>query len=92
VLNRRKLGFPVPIRPWLRAELHDWARGIVNDSGTAEFLDRGSVHRMLDEHRAGSRDHSRRIWAVLVFMLWHGIFVEQRIVPKVPEPQYPVRV
>ncbi|MGH3898305.1 MAG: asparagine synthase (glutamine-hydrolyzing) [Pseudonocardiaceae bacterium] len=92
VLNRRKLGFPVPIRPWLRAELHDWARGIVNDSGTADILDLQEVRRMLDEHRAGPLDHSRRIWAVLVFMLWHGIFVEQRIVPKVPEPHYPVQI
>jgi asparagine synthase (glutamine-hydrolysing) len=29
---------------------------------------------------------------VLVFMLWHGIFVEQRITPAVPEPRYPVQV
>ncbi|MDQ3761057.1 MAG: asparagine synthase (glutamine-hydrolyzing) [Actinomycetota bacterium] len=92
VLNRHKLGFPVPIRHWLRKDLHDWARGIVDDSGTAEFLDLGAVHRMLDEHRAGPRDHSRRIWAVLVFMLWHGIFIEQRIHPQVPEPHYPVQV
>ncbi len=92
VLNRRKLGFPVPIRHWLRNDLHDWARGIVDDSGTAEFLDLAAVHRMLDEHRAGPRDHSRRIWAVLVFMLWHGIFVERRITPAVPEPRYPVQV
>jgi asparagine synthase (glutamine-hydrolysing) len=92
VLNRRKLGFPVPIRHWLREDLHGWARGIVDDSGTSEFLDLAAVHRMLDEHRKGSLDHSRRIWAVLVFMLWHGIFVEQRIVPKVPEPHYPVQV
>jgi asparagine synthase (glutamine-hydrolysing) len=27
---------------------------------------------------------------VLIFMLWHGIFIEQRIVPVVPEPRYPV--
>ncbi|MGH3694347.1 MAG: asparagine synthase (glutamine-hydrolyzing) [Pseudonocardiaceae bacterium] len=92
VLHRPKLGFPVPIRHWLQAELHDWARGIVDDSGTAEFLDLAVVHRMLDEHRSGPRDHSRRIWAVLVFMLWHGIFVEQRISPAVPEPRYPVQV
>ncbi len=92
VLNRPKLGFPVPIRHWLQKELHDWARGIVDDSGTAEFLDLAVVHRMLDEHRSGPRDHSRRIWAVLVFMLWHGIFVEQRITPAVPEPRYPVQV
>jgi asparagine synthase (glutamine-hydrolysing) len=92
VLNRPKLGFPVPIRHWLRKDLHDWARGIVEDSATAEFLDIAAVHRMLDEHRAGPRDYSRRIWAVLVFMLWHGIFVEQRISPAVPEPRYPVQV
>ena len=92
VLNRPKLGFPVPIRHWLRKDLHDWARCIVDDSGTAEFLDLPAVHRMLDEHRAGPRDYSRRIWAVLMFMLWHGIFVEQRIVPAVPEPRYPVQV
>ncbi len=92
VLNRRKLGFPVPIRHWLREDLHDWARGIVEESGTTEFLDLRAVHRMLDEHHAGPRDHSRRIWAVLVFMLWHGIFVEERINPTVPEPHYPVQV
>ena len=92
VLNRSKLGFPVPIRHWLRDDLHDWARSIVDGSGTAELLDLTAVHRMLDEHRAGPRDHSRRIWAVLVFMLWHGIFVEQRITPVVPEPRYPVQV
>ncbi|HET9256212.1 MAG TPA: asparagine synthase (glutamine-hydrolyzing) [Pseudonocardiaceae bacterium] len=92
VLNRAKLGFPVPIRHWLRQDLHDWARGIVSESGTAEFLDLAAVHRMLDEHRSGPRDHSRRIWAVLIFMLWHGIFVEQRISPAVPEPRYPVQV
>jgi asparagine synthase (glutamine-hydrolysing) len=92
VLDRRKLGFPVPIRHWLRDELYDWARQIIASSGTDEFLDTGGVLRMLDEHRAGPLDHSRRIWALLVFMLWHGIFVEGTVTPEIPEPQYPVRV
>ncbi|MGH3977715.1 MAG: asparagine synthase (glutamine-hydrolyzing) [Pseudonocardiaceae bacterium] len=92
VLHRRKLGFPVPIRHWLRDELHGWAREIITASGTAEFLDTGAVLGLLDEHRTGPLDHSRRIWALLVFMLWHGIFVEQRIVPQVPAPHYPVQV
>ncbi|MPY78730.1 MAG: asparagine synthase (glutamine-hydrolyzing) [Actinophytocola sp.] len=92
VLNRRKLGFPVPIRLWLRDEMYDWARGIINDSRTEEFLDKQAVLRLLDEHKAGTLDHSRRIWALLMFMLWHGIFIEGRIKPDVPEPQYPVRL
>ena len=92
VLNRRKLGFPVPIRHWLRDELYEWAAGIIRDSQTDHLLDLEAVRKMLDEHRAGPFDHSRRIWTLLVFMLWHGITVEGRIRPEIPEPQYPVEL
>ncbi len=85
VLHRRKLGFPVPIRHWLRAEMYDWARAVVADSGAGHLIDLTAVGRMLDAHRTGPVDHSRRLWAVLVFLLWHGIFVEHRIRPTVPD-------
>ncbi|GDY32066.1 asparagine synthase (glutamine-hydrolyzing) [Gandjariella thermophila] len=92
VLHRPKLGFPVPIRQWLRAEMYDWARGVIADSRTDHLLDRTAVRALLDEHREGQFDRSRQIWALLVFMIWHGIFVEHRITPKVPESVYPVRL
>jgi asparagine synthase (glutamine-hydrolysing) len=92
VLNRRKLGFPVPIRHWLRNEMYDWARAIIAESQTDEHLDRRAVMAMLDEHRKGELDRSRQLWALLVFMLWHGIFVEHRIKVQVPEPVYPVKL
>jgi asparagine synthase (glutamine-hydrolysing) len=92
VLHRRKLGFPVPIRHWLRDEMFDWAREIVRDSQADHLIDLTAVNRMLDAHRAGPVDHSRRIWTLLVFLLWHGIFVEERIRPEIPEPAYPVRL
>jgi asparagine synthase (glutamine-hydrolysing) len=74
---RRKLGFPVPLRQWLRGELHDWAREVVRGAGTGHLLDHAAVGRLLDEHRAGRADHSRRIWSVLVLMTWHRAVVEQ---------------
>jgi asparagine synthase (glutamine-hydrolysing) len=92
VLNRRKLGFPVPIRHWLRAEMYDWARSVISDAGTGDLLDTTAILRMLDDHRDGALDHSRRLWALLVFMIWHGIFVEGRIRVDVPEPHYPIRL
>ena len=92
VLNRRKLGFPVPIRHWLAHDMLEWAREIVRDSQTDAILDKAAVLRLIDDHRAGPVDHSRRIWTILVFMLWHGIFVEERIRPAIPEPSYPVYV
>jgi len=93
VLERRKLGFPVPLKHWLRGiELNAWARDIITASQTDHLLDKVAALRMLDEHKAGVTDHSRRIWTILVFMLWHGIFVEQRINPKISEEHYPVLI
>jgi asparagine synthase (glutamine-hydrolysing) len=72
--------------------MYEWARDIVLRSHTDEYVDRNAVLKLLAEHRAGALDHSRRIWALIVFMLWHGIFVERTIVPRIPEPHYPVRL
>ena len=93
VLNRPKLGFPVPIRHWLQAgELLDWAHEMLATSQTDELIDIPAVRRMLDEHLAGTSDHSRRLWTVLIFMLWYAIFVEHSVVPQIGEPQYPVQL
>jgi asparagine synthase (glutamine-hydrolysing) len=93
VLNRPKLGFPVPIRHWLRAgELMDWAYTTIAASQAGDLVDLAAVRTMLDEHRSGTSDHSRRLWTVLIFMLWHAIFVEHSVTPQISEPTYPVQL
>ena len=93
IMNRRKLGFPVPTADFLAGPLHEWARGIVTDSRTDEWLDRNHVLGLLDRLREAevpSKRIARQVWEVLVFMVWHGIFVEERIRPEIPETVYPV--
>jgi asparagine synthase (glutamine-hydrolysing) len=92
VLNRPKLGFPVPIRHWLKDVMYEWARAIITESQADELIDRAVALRLLETHREGPHDYSRKIWTILVFLIWHGIFVEGRITPEVPEPVYPVRL
>jgi asparagine synthase (glutamine-hydrolysing) len=93
VLHRPKLGFPVPIRHWLQAgELLDWAHEMLATSQADELIDIRAVRGMLDEHLAGTTDHSRRLWTVLIFLLWHAIFVEHSVVPHISEPHYPVEI
>ncbi|HZZ97610.1 MAG TPA: asparagine synthase (glutamine-hydrolyzing) [Jatrophihabitantaceae bacterium] len=92
VLHRPKLGFPVPIRHWLKDVMYDWARTIVLDSQADELIDLTAVLQLLEAHRTGPVDYSRKIWTLLVFLIWHGIFIEGRIRPEVPEPVYPVRL
>ncbi|MCT3010745.1 asparagine synthase, partial [Propionibacterium freudenreichii] len=92
VLHRRKLGFPVPTRVYLRGDSYAWARDIILNSPTDEYINPQAVMKLLDEHRDGVADHSRQIWTVLVFMLWFDIFVAGTVTPEVPHPQYPVRL
>ncbi|MCS4490796.1 asparagine synthase (glutamine-hydrolyzing) [Corynebacterium sp. ES2715-CONJ3] len=93
VLHRKKLGFPVPMRHWLAGdELFGWAQDTIRESDTAEIFDKNEVLAMLTEHRNGHSDHSRRLWTVLAFMVWHGIFVEKRIDPGIEQREYPVEL
>lgn len=77
VLDRKKLGFPVPIRHWLRNELYDWAKQLIHVSETDYLIDKKVVADLLEAHVQKKGDYSRKIWTVLVFMLWHQIFVER---------------
>ncbi|HET7657501.1 MAG TPA: asparagine synthase-related protein, partial [Bacillales bacterium] len=78
ILFRKKLGFPVPIRVWLKNELYDWACDLIRESETEAYLNKNEVLKLLEEHRQGKGDHSRKIWTVLAFMIWHQIFVEAK--------------
>ena len=98
VLHRKKLGFPVPMRHWLAGdELYGWAKENIEASQTDHIFNKAEVLKMLDEHRVAMNtgsgpDHSRRLWTVIAFMVWHGIFVEDRIDPQIDQRQYPVNL
>jgi asparagine synthase (glutamine-hydrolysing) len=87
IVNRKKLGFPTPTRVWLRDEMYDWARDLMTGSGADELLDLGYALRLLDEHRRGEADHSRKIWTVLVFCVWYAIFVDNSLDPGITRAQ-----
>ncbi|HEX6970201.1 MAG TPA: asparagine synthase (glutamine-hydrolyzing) [Micromonosporaceae bacterium] len=83
IVDRRKLGFPTPTRVWLRKEMYEWARNILATSDAGDLLDLSYAMRLLDEHRRGSADHSRKVWTVLIFCIWHAIFVTRTLDPGV---------
>lgn len=79
VLNRRKLGFPVPIRHWFKNELYDWALTLINTSETNHLFNKHEVFKLLEEHRIGERDNSRKLWTIFMFMMWHQVYVEKSV-------------
>jgi asparagine synthase (glutamine-hydrolysing) len=77
VVDRRKLGFPVPIRDWLRNELYDWAKMLINESETDHLLRKQVAMELLDCHATGRRDYSRKLWTILMFMQWHQVVIDK---------------
>jgi asparagine synthase (glutamine-hydrolysing) len=76
--ERPKLGFPVPIGHWFHGELAGFADQVIRDARTEQWLDRRAVADVLRRFRAGSADVSwRQVWALVVFSLWHQIYVER---------------
>jgi asparagine synthase (glutamine-hydrolysing) len=76
LVNRPKWGFPTPIRAWLRKEMYPWAAELLGTSRAGSLLDLPYVRGLLDAHKAGEADNSREVWTVLVFCIWHSIFIE----------------
>ncbi|KRM96545.1 asparagine synthase [Liquorilactobacillus aquaticus DSM 21051] len=76
VLNRKKLGFPVPIRFWLRDEMYEWAKNIINESQTEQYFNKKYFLKLLEDHREQKKDNSRKLWTILTFMTWYKIYVE----------------
>ena len=76
--ERRKLGFPVPIGHWFRGDLSGYAEQVIREAKTEEWLDKRAVLDVLRRFRAGDPDIPwRQLWALVVFSLWHQIYVER---------------
>lgn len=77
VLNRKKLGFPVPIRHWLKDEIYDWAVDLIRFSSTDYIFNKKEVLKLLGQHVSNKKDNSRKLWTILIFMIWHQVFIEK---------------
>jgi asparagine synthase (glutamine-hydrolysing) len=72
VLSRPKRGFGVPLRRWFHERLIGWAHDVLLDRRTSArgWTRTREVEALLDQHRRGTRDHAKRIWALLCLELW----------------------
>ncbi|MDY3917668.1 MAG: asparagine synthase (glutamine-hydrolyzing) [Candidatus Limivivens sp.] len=70
--DRRKLGFPVPIRKWLREEpYYQKVLGVLTSPEGQKFFNQKELVGLMEAHRSGKKDNSRKIWTVYVFLVWY---------------------
>lgn len=73
IIDRPKMGFSMPIGQWLRGPLEEWARDLlsVDQLNRHQFFNIGDVHKYLNEHMSGFRNHQYKLWVLLMFQSWY---------------------
>lgn len=75
VAEKKKLGFPVPIRVWLREDkYYNIVKEAFHSPAAQEYFKTEEIMKYLDDHKAGKADNSRKIWTVYMFLVWHKQF------------------
>ena len=74
---KKKLGFPVPIRVWLKEDkYYNIVRSSFESESAKMFFNTAPLIRLLDDHRDGKADNSRKIWTVFIFLVWYKVYFE----------------
>ena len=72
---KKKLGFPVPIRVWLKQDdCYSTVRTAFVSPAAEQFFHTDKLIRLLDDHKNGKKDNSRRIWTVYMFLVWYKVY------------------
>lgn len=73
--KKKKLGFPVPTRVWLREQkYYDIVKAAFTSDTAKQFFNTEALVRLLDEHYRGKCDNNRKIWTIYVFLIWYDIY------------------
>jgi asparagine synthase (glutamine-hydrolysing) len=71
IRRRGKMGFGIPLGTWFRESLRSYLYDHLGPAARVyDYLDRGAVAALLDEHARGAADHGHRLWALLTLEIW----------------------
>ncbi|HVP39276.1 MAG TPA: asparagine synthase (glutamine-hydrolyzing) [Candidatus Saccharimonadales bacterium] len=78
VVERRKVGFTVPVGEWFRGGLREALRdALLSPRARARgYFNPARVEILIQEHLSGARDHARALWTLMQLEAWHRMFVD----------------
>lgn len=76
--EKPKLGFPVPIRVWLKEDkYYNLVKEEFSTDTANKYFNTKALIKLLDQHRMGKKDNSRKIWTVYTFLVWYKQYIEK---------------
>ena len=75
--KKKKLGFPVPIRNWMRDDdVYEEIKNTFLSDNANKFFNQKYIIRLLDDHKNNKKDNYRKVWTVYIFLKWYKEFFD----------------
>ena len=76
--KKKKLGFPVPVREWIKDDdfYEEIKKSFTSDIANKLFK-KDNILKLLEDHKNNKKDNYRRIWAVYSFLKWYEVYFEE---------------
>lgn len=76
--KKKKLGFPVPLREWIKEEdLYLKIKEEFNTEIAEKYFDTKKINKILDDHKKGKKDCYKKVWTIYTFLVWYKVFFEE---------------
>lgn len=73
--KKKKLGFPVPLREWMREDdLYNTIKKTFNKEYASELFDVKKINKLLDDHKNRKKDNYKKVWTIYTFLVWYEDF------------------
>ncbi len=73
--KKKKLGFPVPLREWIKEDdLYNEIKTKFNSKIADKFFDVPKINKLLENHKTGKKDCYKKVWTIYTFIVWYEQF------------------
>ena len=73
--KKKKLGFPVPLREWIREDdLYNEIKAKFDSPTAKEIFNHKRIIKLLEDHKSGKKDCYKKVWTIYTFLVWYDQF------------------
>jgi asparagine synthase (glutamine-hydrolysing) len=76
--KKKKLGFPVPLREWIKDDdLYNQIKVSFKSAVAQKYFDQKRILKLLEDHKNNKKDNYKKIWTIYTFLVWYHIYFEE---------------